>query len=139
MISSCMSSLRRPFNLSSVLFFLTVISLSVAHAQDSDKTRAANTSNYSSPPVCRHCPSPAPGLTAEARKAEIKSATVLLSVTISAEGDPGDIQILKDPGFGLGEKAVKTVGTWKFKPAKDKDHKPVAAKIKIEVTFRRFD
>jgi len=132
-----MQSLRRPLNLCSVLFFLTVISLSVVHAQDTEKTLATNASNYSSPPSCRLCPSP--DFTAEAKKTEIKSASVVLSVTISAEGDPGDIQILKDPGFGLGEKAMKTVRTWRFKPAKGKDHKPVAAKIKIEVIFRRLD
>jgi hypothetical protein len=43
-----MPLLRQPLNLSSVLFFLTVISLSMAHAQDTDKTRATNVSKHSS-------------------------------------------------------------------------------------------
>lgn len=121
----------------SLLLFLLGILPSTMVAQDAVKKESTETKEYSFPPRCQHCPNP--DFTEEAKNEKIKSASVLLSVTISAEGKPGDIQILKDSGFGLGEKAVKAVGTWKFKPAKDKDHKPVAATIKIEVFFRRLD
>ena len=121
----------------SFLFVLFGVPHSTLIAQDASRKESTEAGEYSFPPRCKHCPDP--DFTEEAKNSKIKSASVLLSVTISAEGNPGDIQILKDSGFGLGEKAVKAVRTWKFKPAKDKDHKPIAATIKIEVFFRRLD
>jgi len=116
-----------------ILVLLTLIAGSATHGQD--RTQTTKPADYTSPPSCRHCPSP--DFTDEAKKAKINSASVLLDATISAEGGVDDIQVMKDPGFGLGETAVQTVRKWKFKPAKGKDGKPLAVRINIEVIFRR--
>jgi outer membrane biosynthesis protein TonB len=95
---------------SASFLFVFGILASTMFAQDAGKQEPTEAQKYSSPPLCQHCPNP--DFTEEAKNAKIKSASVLLSVTISAEGNAGDIQILRDPGFGLGEKAVKAVRTW---------------------------
>jgi len=39
---------------------------------------------------------------------------VVLEVTITSDGRAVNISLMKDPGMGLGEKAVEAVRTWKF-------------------------
>jgi outer membrane biosynthesis protein TonB len=45
---------------------------------------------------------------------------------------------VKDPGMGLGEKAVESVRNWKFRPATGPNGKVVAVIVPIEVTFRLY-
>lgn len=85
-------------------------------------------------PICTKCP--IPPYPDKARKARLQSSTVVLSVVVSAEGHAARIAILKDPGFGLTDRAIETVSVWEFKPAMGKDRKPVAVKVPVEVTFR---
>jgi TonB family protein len=85
-------------------------------------------------PACTYCP--IPGYSDEARKARIQSATVVLMVTISAQGSAEKISVLKSPGYGLAEKAIETVSDWKFRPAPGKDGAPVPVAVPIEVSFR---
>jgi protein TonB len=40
-------------------------------------------------------------------------------------------------GLGLDEKAIEAVNTWKFEPAQ-KDGRPVAVAINVEVQFRLY-
>ena len=61
-----------------------------------------------------------------------------LDVLVSLDGKASDVQIDKEPGNGFGEKAVEAVRKWKFKPAIRPDGKPVAARIKVEVVFKRM-
>jgi TonB family protein len=84
-------------------------------------------------PVCVACPSPQPS--EEARRAKM-GGTVILLVTITAEGRATEIQVVSTPGYGLEEKAKEGVSTWRFKPAAGPDGKPVAVRSQIEVTFR---
>jgi protein TonB len=46
-------------------------------------------------------------------------------MVVTAEGNIRDVSIVTPLGLGLDEKAVNTVGGWKFDPAK-KDGIPVA-------------
>jgi periplasmic protein TonB len=86
-------------------------------------------------PECIYCPSPM--YSDDARKAKYMGI-VVLEVTITADGRAVNISIIKDPGMGLGEKAVEAVRTWKFRPAAGPSGKIVAVQVPIEVTFRLY-
>jgi outer membrane biosynthesis protein TonB len=49
-----------------------------------------------------------------------------------------NISIVKDPGMGLGEKAVESVRTWRFRPAAGPNGKIIPVIVPIEVTFRLY-
>jgi TonB family protein len=87
-------------------------------------------------PQCIHCPPPQ--YTGDARKAKVEG-TVVLQVVITPDGRATSVKIVKDPGKGLGMRAVDTVRKWKFQPAAGVDGKPVAVTVPIEVTFRLFN
>ncbi len=84
-------------------------------------------------PSCLYCPEPQ--YSEDARKAKYQG-TVVLEVIIHPDGHATNIRIVKGPGLGLEEKAVEAVRTWRFKPARGPDGKPVATLTPIEVTFR---
>jgi len=86
-------------------------------------------------PSCVHCP--APDYTSKARRADYQGV-VLLDVAVNADGQPGQITVVKGPGLGLGleESAIETVKKWKFKPAFGPDGNPVPVLVPIEITFR---
>ena len=79
---------------------------------------------------------PGPEYSQEARKAKYQG-TIVMSLIVDASGAPGDLQIQRPLGLGLDEKAVAAISTWKFEPAQ-KDGKPVAVAINVEVTFRLY-
>ena len=86
-------------------------------------------------PECIYCPPPL--YSDDARKAKYMGS-VVLQVTVTADGRAVNISIVKDPGMGLGEKAVEAVRTWRFKPAVGPSGKIVAVLVPIEVTFRLY-
>lgn len=63
---------------------------------------------------------------------------VILGLIVDDHGEPRAIQILSPLGAGLDEEAVRTVRTWKFKPAQREDHTPVAVEIAVEVNFHLY-
>jgi TonB family protein len=72
----------------------------------------------------------------EARKAKF-GGIVLLWIVVDAQGTVRDVQITKHLGLGLDEEAVKTVSTWKFKPAL-RQGVAVPVQVQVEVSFRLF-
>jgi protein TonB len=56
---------------------------------------------------------------------------------VGADGRPRGLKVERGLGMGLDEKALEAVRTWKFEPA-EKDGKPVAVMISVEVAFRLF-
>ena len=64
--------------------------------------------------------------------------TVILDITVLPDGSVRDVVLQKTPGDGLEQKAMEIVQNWKLKPATDKEGNPVAARVKIEVTFRIY-
>jgi periplasmic protein TonB len=86
-------------------------------------------------PECIYCPPPL--YSDDARKAKYMGS-VVLQVTVTADGRAINISIVKDPGMGLGEKAVESVRTWRFKPAAGPNGKIVPVIVPIEVTFRLY-
>lgn len=70
----------------------------------------------------------------EARAAKY-DGTALLAIEIWEDGIPRNIRVVRDPGLGLGEKAIEAVKKWRFSPGQ-KDGKPVRVQAQIEVRFR---
>jgi len=79
---------------------------------------------------------PEPVYPEKARKEKIKG-TVVLSLTVGADGLPHDIKVEKPLGHGLDEKALEAVRQWRFQPAL-KDGKPVETQISVSVEFKLF-
>lgn len=73
-------------------------------------------------PKCVACPDPS--YSDQARSAKI-SGFVVLHLIITEEGHAAKIQVKRSLGYGLDEKAVETVGNWRFKPAVGSEDKPV--------------
>lgn len=80
--------------------------------------------------------SPDPEYSEEARKAKYQGVCVL-SLIVGPDGKPRDIHVARSLGLGLDEKAIEAVNQWKFDPAQ-KDGKPVAVAINVEVQFRLY-
>jgi protein TonB len=79
---------------------------------------------------------PDPEYSEEARKAKYQGVCVL-SLIVGPDGKPRDVKVARSLGLGLDEKAIEAVNQWKFEAAQ-KDGKPVAVAINVEVTFRLY-
>ena len=82
-------------------------------------------------PICTRCP--APEFPRNAREGDV----VLLEIVVTPEGRPERIKIIKSPSPDMADSAVRTVRSWRFKPAIGFDGSPVAVFTPIEITFRR--
>jgi TonB family protein len=80
--------------------------------------------------------SPEPAYSEEARKAKF-GGIVTLWIVVDAQGTVRNVKVAKSLGLGLDEEAVKTVSTWKFKPAM-RQGVPVPIRAQVEVSFRLF-
>jgi TonB family protein len=86
-------------------------------------------------PVCICCPQPE---YSDKARIEKYQGTVVLDIAVTAEGSVEKLIVVKGPGLGLEENALKAVKHWKLRPATDVDDKPVTARVKIEVTFHLY-
>lgn len=61
-----------------------------------------------------------------------KQATVVIKVKLNADGTTSDYQIVAEPGYGMGQEALRVVKTLKFQPAGfDQNHNvPVKFSLK---------
>lgn len=84
-------------------------------------------------PTCTYAPTPV--FPAGARKAKISAAAVVVMAVVSTEGLVTNIRVLKDPGYGFAARAVEKLTEWRCKPALDKDKKPVAVTVPIDISF----
>jgi TonB family protein len=76
---------------------------------------------------------PEPQYTDAARKAKV-SGTLVLSITVTAEGSVRDLRVERSLRGDLDEQALNTVSTWRFQPG-TKDGRPVPVRLNIEVSF----
>jgi protein TonB len=95
-------------------------------------TPTAGYGGYGSP-VCVYCPQPQ--FSDEAVKVKMQGVVELIA-TVTADGRVTDVHVAKGLGFGLDEKAVETVRSWRLTPARGPDGKPAAVRTPIEVTFQ---
>ena len=80
--------------------------------------------------------SPEPEFSDEARMAKYQGI-VTLTIIVTPDGRPVDIQVSRALGMGLDEKAMAAVRTWRFEPGK-KDGHPVAVRMDVEVDFHLY-
>src|ERR1700746_2461215 len=79
---------------------------------------------------------PDPAYSEESGKAKYQGVCVV-TLIVGPDGKPRDVHVARSLGLGLDEKAIEAVNQWKFDPAQ-KDGKPVAVAINVEVTFRLY-
>jgi TonB family protein len=79
---------------------------------------------------------PDPDYSDPARQAKVQGA-VILWIVVDADGKVQDVRVKRSLGFGLDEKAVEKVRTWKFEPAR-KDGQPLAVQLNVEVNFHLY-
>jgi len=72
----------------------------------------------------------------KARRKHVEGV-VVLTLVVSPDGKPTDIQVTRSVGSGLDEKAIEAVKQWRFHPAM-KDGNPVEASIAVEVDFHLY-
>jgi len=77
-----------------------------------------------------------PPYSEKARMVGFQGKTVLRMV-VNAQGTVEQARIVKALGLGLDQRALRTVRTWKFKPAK-RNGAPVPVLVMIEVSFRMY-
>ena len=75
--------------------------------------------------------------TEEARRA-IVNTRLSVAFTVGVDGVPQDIHVVRTAGFGLDEKAVQAVMTWRFEPGR-RQGAAVPMKATAEVNYRLFD
>lgn len=108
---------------------------------DDDGTRAGRSdragpySNVMSAPACAYCPDPQ--YTDEAREVKMQGSVTLLAL-VGADGRAAEIRLERGLGYGLDERAIQTVRTWRFVPARDGARRPVPAWVTIEAVYRLF-
>ena len=78
-----------------------------------------------------------PEYTEEAARADV-SATVEARAVFHADGQVGDIEIIRWAGFGLDEAAARAIRSLKFKPA-TRDGRPVSVRALVRYNFRRLN
>lgn len=119
-------------------FLLVAFPCRMMAAQDPSKDQTPKPAGHASPPSCKHCPPPE--YPREAKGSKGDPVSVLLEFTVTEKGDAKEVKVLRDPGLpGFASKAVDAVKNWKFKLATDKDGTPVAARIPIELVFRKLN
>jgi protein TonB len=79
---------------------------------------------------------PDPDYSEEARKAKFQG-NVILTLIVDQQGRARDIHVSRSLGMGLDEKALETVRTWRFEPAR-KNGQAVAVQMNIIVSFHLF-
>jgi TonB family protein len=107
------------------------------HIADNDASVPSmdSVSNYTPPRclVCAHAEYPKSAMAAKIH------GTISLKILVDATGQPAEIVVLNGLPCGLNERAIETVATWRFEPAKGPDGKPVAVWQKAQLSFQLSD
>jgi len=89
------------------------------------------------PPLAVSAPSPEVSEKEAGKRKKGEKGVSVLSVIVEPDGSTSHIRVIKPVGYGLDEKAIEAVKTWKFKPA-TLNGKPVAVQIAVEIKFRLY-
>ncbi|MGC2330627.1 MAG: energy transducer TonB [Candidatus Acidiferrales bacterium] len=95
---------------------------------------SAGTGGYGVP-SCLYCPRA--DYSDAAMKVKVQGMVELVAI-VTADGRVTDVHVAKGLGFGLDEKAMEAVRTWRLTPARGPDGKPAAVREIIEVEFQLF-
>jgi TonB family protein len=102
------------------------------HGSGTNDGKVWHAGNGLTPPRTTYAPQPE--FSEEARRKKV-NGDVTLMVTVTESGDVADVKVVKGLGYGLDEKAIETVRTWKFQPA-TRNGSPVQTDIAVSVSFR---
>jgi protein TonB len=75
-----------------------------------------------------------PEYTREAAEAKIEGL-VTLTTTVSPDGTPSDIRVIRGLGRGLDEKAVECLNKWRFRPG-TRDAVAIPVRAHVQIRFR---
>jgi TonB family protein len=78
----------------------------------------------------------APPYSEKARMVRHQGA-VVLRIVVNAQGEVEQASVVKSLGLGLDQAALRTVRTWKFRPA-TRNGVPVPVRVMVEISFRLF-
>lgn len=84
---------------------------------------------------CIRCPNPE---FTDLAVREFAQGKISFLVTVTAEGRTGAIMPVERLGYGLDEISIRTIRTWQFEAARDKQGNPVAVRTYVEVQFRQY-
>jgi len=74
--------------------------------------------------------------TDRARNAKLEGICTV-SLVVGIDGKPSNVVVVKRLGMGLDERAVETVGRWKFEPGR-RNGKPVMSRLTLNLQFKLF-
>ncbi|MET0343648.1 MAG: ferric siderophore ABC transporter substrate-binding protein [Polyangiales bacterium] len=94
--------------------------------------------NHARPPMLRSRNWPC-GWPPEAEDLDVEQAFATIKVSVNPDGSLGDVQVIADPGYGFGRRAVQCARTKvKFDPALDAAGRPIAGTTPpLNVRFTR--
>ena len=84
-------------------------------------------------PVCELCPAPEYTYVAKAKRLQ---GVVIAQVLVKADGQTGDVKIVRTPNPALAAAATRAVRTWLFKPAHNFRGETVPVVVDVAVSFR---
>jgi TonB family protein len=84
-------------------------------------------------PVCELCPPPEYTYVAKAQRLK---GVVIAQVLVKANGETGDVKIVRTPSPALAAAATRAVRTWRFKPAQNFRGESVPVIVDVAVSFR---
>jgi Gram-negative bacterial TonB protein C-terminal len=94
--------------------------------------QARQIENQGTKPFCSYMPNPP--YSQEALREKFHGTVEVLG-TITVEGKIDNIQFFTPPKFGLAEPIVKTMKTWKCKPATDQNGEPIPDTVTFDLNF----
>jgi TonB family protein len=112
--------------------FTDLFAASIPHRISVQGAFEASTAGIGSP-LCEDCPPPAYTYIARAKKL---SGVVIAQVLVSVAGSADNIKIVRAPDPALAKAALRTVRTWRFKPARNFQGDFVPVIVDVAVSFR---
>ena len=85
-----------------------------------------------SAPSCTYCPTP---LYSDQARMEKIQGKVVVTVVINSEGQPTKIWETRGLPEGLTQQAMRTITSWRFRPARNASGKPVSVIVPVDVAF----
>src|SRR5207245_1000379 len=83
-------------------------------------------------PVCEICPAPEYSYVAKAKKLQ---GVVITQLAVAADGTGHNVKIVHTPNPALANAAIRTVHTWRFKPAQNFHGAPVPVLVDVAIAF----
>lgn len=84
-------------------------------------------------PRCEICPAPEYTYVAKAKKLQ---GLVMAQVWVAADGAAENVKILRSPSPALASAAIRTVRSWRFRPARNFQGESVPVVVDVAVSFR---